>query len=230
MTPAPRSNYKAVWNTLSQTQESAILHVCGYVDELRFCNDAEDTLGLLRGTIGLRADDVVLEIGCGVGRLGRVMAPFVKEWIGCDVSSNMLRHAQRRLLGLANTRLVEISGYDLRPIPDSSVDAVYCTAVFMHLEEWDRYSYVLEAMRMLKPGGRFYCDNADLESEQGWRMFEEGRRFRPDERPPQISKCSTVPEIETFLKRAGFKDVRVERRQNLWVYGWAVKPEQPSSP
>jgi SAM-dependent methyltransferase len=203
------------------------MHVSGYVDEPRFHNDAEDTLGLLRATIGVQPDDVILEIGCGVGRIGRVLAPFVKEWIGCDVSANMLRHASRRLTGIANTRLQEISGFDLGPIPDGSVDAAYCTAVFMHLEEWDRYSYVLEAFRVLKPGGRFFCDNAGLETEQGWRMFEEGRRlFSPDQRPPQISKCSTEPEIETFLRRAGFTDVRVSHRQDLWVFGWGAKPQR----
>ncbi len=220
-----RGDYKSIWNSLSGSKQDAYLYVSGYTDEDKFHQDAEDTVEILGETVGVRPDDVFLEIGCGVGRVGRVLSPFIKEWVGCDVSANMLRLAGRRLLGLQNTRLHEVSGYDLQPVPDASVDVVYTTVVFMHLEEWDRYNYVLEAMRVLKPGGRFYCDNVDLASPAGWAVFEESRlSFPPKERPAQISKCSTQPEIETFLKRAGFEDVHVAGRLDFWVYGWGKKP------
>jgi ubiquinone/menaquinone biosynthesis C-methylase UbiE len=220
-----RGDYKSVWNSLSTSKKDAFLCIAGYTDEDKFHADAEDTADILRQTVGVRHGDVFLEIGCGIGRVGRVLAPFVKEWIGCDVSANMLRIAGRRLLGLTNTRLQEVSGYDLQPFADNSIDVVYATVLFMHLDEWDRYNYVLEAFRVLKPGGRFYCDNIDLASPVGWRVFEEGRKvFKPSERPPQISKCSTKPEIETFLKQARFVDVRVDGRLDFWAYGWGKKP------
>lgn len=219
-----RGDYKSVWNSLSGSKAEAYHFVAGHNDEERFHADAEDTVDTLRETVGVHADDVILEIGCGVGRVGRVLSPFVREWIGCDVSRNMIGHAAYRLVGLTNTRLQEISGYDLQPIADASVDVVYTTVVFMHLEEWDRYNYILEAKRVLKPGGRFYCDNVDLASPAGWQVFEANRLLKPSERPAQISKCSTKPEIETFLTRAGFTDVHVDRRLDFWVYGWGRKP------
>ncbi len=220
-----RGDYKSVWNSLSGSKEAAYLVVSGYTDEDKFHADAEDTADILRETVGVRPEDIILEIGCGVGRVGRVLSPFVKQWIGCDVSTNMLRLAGRRLLGLDNIRLQEVSGYDLQPIADASVDVVYTTVVFMHLEEWDRYNYVLEAMRVLKPGGRFYCDNVDIASPAGWAVFEESRKtFKPKERPAQISKCSSQPELEAFLKHAGFADVKVAGRLNFWAYAWGTKP------
>lgn len=219
-----RGDYKKVWNSLSGSKEDAYLVVAGYADEQRMHEDAQDTLAILNYTVGVKPQDIFLEIGCGVGRVGRVLSPFVQQWIGCDVSANMLRISARRLMGLHNTKLVEISGYDLKPIPDASVDVVYCTVVFMHLEEWDRFNYMREALRVLKPGGRFYCDNVDLASEKGWAVFADSLNFPPGERPAQISKCSTKPEIETFLKRAGFTDVKVASRLDFWVYGWARKP------
>jgi len=218
-----RGDYKAVWNSLSGSKTDAYLVVSGYTDEDKFHADAEDTLDILRATVGIRPEDTFLEIGCGVGRVGRVLSPFVKEWIGCDVSANMLRIASRRLLGLPNIRLQEVSGYDLRPIPDASVDVVYTTVVFMHLEEWDRYNYVREAHRVLRPGGRFYCDNVDLASKAGWAVFEDSLRFPPGERPAQISKCSTQPELEAFLRHAGFNDVKVAGRLDFWAYAWGKK-------
>jgi SAM-dependent methyltransferase len=219
-----RGDYKQVWNSLSGSKEDAYLVVSGYTDEEKFHADAEDTLDILRETVGIQPQDIFLEIGCGVGRVGRVLAPFIQQWIGCDVSANMLRLASRRLIGIPNTKLVEISGYDLKPIADNSIDVVYTTVVFMHLEEWDRFIYMREALRVLKPGGRFYCDNVDLASEKGWAVFEDSLNFPAGARPAQISKCSTKPEIDTFMRRAGFEDVRVEGRLDFWVYGWGRKP------
>ena len=146
-----------------------------------------------------------------------------REWIGCDVSANMLNHAKQRMAGLKNIRLVEVSGYDLTPIPDESVDMVYCTVVFMHLDEWDRYHYVLEAKRVLRPKGRLFVDNFNLCSDVGWQVFETHRKaFSPQLRPAHISKSSTPNEIETYLKRAGLSNCKLRLKQE-WIQGWGVK-------
>src|SRR5438477_5702108 len=93
-----------------------------------------------------------------------------------------LEHAlagRRTIKGLSNVELVEISGYNLSGVADASVDVVYCTVVFMHLECWDRYNYVSEAFRALRPRGRIYVDNINLCSEGGWKVFETHRAFLP---------------------------------------------------
>ena len=110
----------------------------------------EETLRFLQDSAGIGNDDIVLEIGCGIGRVGKVAAPLCRKWIGCDVASKMLSLTAERLKDLSNVELVEISGYNLSGSADASVDVVYCTVVFMHLEPWDRYNYVLEAFRVLR--------------------------------------------------------------------------------
>src|ERR1044072_3433501 len=80
-----RGDYKSVWNSLAGSKRDAYLVVSGYTDEEKFHADAEDTMDILRETVGVRPDDVFLEIGCGVGRVGRVLSPFVKERIGWGV-------------------------------------------------------------------------------------------------------------------------------------------------
>ena len=77
----------------------------------------------------------VLEIGCGVGRLGFSIADHCKEWIGCDISGNMLKHAKKRLTEKRNVKFLELDENNLSSVPDKSVDVVYCSVVFMHLEE-----------------------------------------------------------------------------------------------
>ncbi len=217
-----RSAYKSTWNDLSTSLDRAKMHVTGYVEEDRIQTAAEETKRVLLSTVGIGSDDVVLEIGCGIGRVGGVIAPLCKQWIGCDVSTNMLQHAAERLKDYGNVRFVELSGYDLKPVADQSVDVVYCTVVFMHLDEWDRYHYVLEAHRVLRPGGRIYIDNFSLCGDEGWAVFERQRVGRPEERPAHISISSTPQEIETYLKRAGFQSVAVESH-TLWARGWGRK-------
>lgn len=222
--PPARSEYKKVWSALSATEDQAKLHVIGVTDEAAFQSTGEETLNLLQQTVGIRKDDVVLEIGCGVGRVGKVVAPLCAKWIGCDVSPNMVALASTRLRDLPGVELKEISGYDLNGVADASVDVVYCTVVFMHLESWDRYNYILEAFRVLRPGGRIYVDNINLCSDGGWNVFETHRAFSPMNRPPHMTQNSTPQEIETYLRRAGFREIQI-RTDDDWIRAWGIKPK-----
>jgi SAM-dependent methyltransferase len=225
MEPQPtRSEYKKVWSALSTTQDQAKLHVIGVTDEEALRATGKQTLAFLQESVGIRTDEVVLEIGCGVGRVGKVVAPLCRKWIGCDVASNMLALAAERLRDLPGVELKEISGYDLSGVADASVDVVYCTVVFMHLESWDRYNYIAEAFRVLRPRGRIYVDNINLCSDGGWKVFETHRAFSPTNRPPHMTQNSTPQEIETYLTRAGFADV-VIRTSDDWVRASGIKPE-----
>jgi SAM-dependent methyltransferase len=219
-----RSEYKKVWSALSTTNDQAKLHVIGVTEEAALRATGEQTLGFLQQSVGIRKDDVVLEIGCGIGRVGRLVAPLCRKWIGCDVASNMLSLAAERLSDLPGVELREISGYDLKGVEDASVDVVYCTVVFMHLEAWDRYNYVLEAFRVLRPNGRIYVDNINLCSDGGWKVFETHRAMSPANRPPHMTQNSTPQEIETYLTRAGFSDVRI-RTNDDWIRASGMKPE-----
>jgi ubiquinone/menaquinone biosynthesis C-methylase UbiE len=217
-----RSEYKKVWSDLSTSEEQAKLHVIGVTEEAALQATGEETLRFLQDSVGIGKEDVVLEIGCGIGRVGKVVAPLCRKWIGCDVAPNMLSLAAQRLKDLSNVELVEISGYDLSGVAGASVDVVYCTVVFMHLESWDRYNYVLEAFRVLRPMGRIYIDNINLCTDGGWKVFETHRAMSPANRPPHMTQNSTPPEIETYLKRAGFSDVRI-RTDDDWVRASGVK-------
>src|SRR3989304_2177249 len=103
-----RSEYKSVWNDLSDTEDRAKMHVSGYVEEEKYLHAANETKGRLEATVGIKPDDEILEIGCGVGRVGTVLAPVCKKWTGCDVSSNMLKHAAKRLSKFKNIRVIYV--------------------------------------------------------------------------------------------------------------------------
>lgn len=218
-----RNQYKALWNSVSKSEDEAKGAVSGYTDEDRYRETAQGTVALLQHCVGVRKEDVILEIGAGVGRVGAALAPLCKEWIGTDVSENMTQHMRRRLAGLGNVRIVATNGFNLSAIPSESIDLVYCTVVFMHLDEFERYGYVAEGFRILKPGGRMLVDNVNLLSEPGWQFFLEHCAIPAHERPPQISRTSTPQELEAYFRHAGFVDIG-QLDPDLWIVTFGRKP------
>ncbi|MGA2015770.1 MAG: class I SAM-dependent methyltransferase [Opitutaceae bacterium] len=220
-----RSAYKKVWDLQARDPDVASLSVAGHTDEATLELTARGFIDTLRSTVGVGPDDVVLEIGCGIARVGRPLSRECLHWFGADISAEMLGHAAARLGDRPNTTLVELSTVGLQEFPRDAFDLVYCTVVFMHLFEWDRYRYVEEALRVLRPGGRCYFDNFSLDSEHGWNVFMEGARYPLERRPAHLSMSSSREELGTYLRRAGFTDVRVHDLPNELIAATGRKPD-----
>src|SRR5207248_11422350 len=111
-----RSDYKRVWMTLSESLSSAKMHVSGTEDEAILEASGAGTSEFLLTNIGIDPTDVVLEIGCGIARVGKHLAGRCRRWIGADVSRNMVRFARERLCNFSNVDFVALSGTDV-PLP-----------------------------------------------------------------------------------------------------------------
>ena len=113
-------------------------------------------------------------------------------------------------------------------LQDASVDMVYSTIVFKHLEGWNRYTYVCEAFRVLRPGGRLMVDNINLPGEAGFAYFDQLRQtFVPDARPPGISKTSTPRELARYFERTDFVNSQLREQDiGLLTMTWGRKPHR----
>ena len=225
-----RSAYKKVWDQQAQDPDLASLSVAGHTDEATLDLTARGFIDTLRSTVGVDPKDVILEIGCGIARVGKLLSCECLHWFGADISGKMLGHGAARLRDRPNTTLVELSTVGLQEFPRDSFDLVYCTIVFMHLFEWDRYRYVEEAFRVLRPGGRCYFDNFSLDLEHGWNVFMEGSRYPLERRPAHLSMSSSREELGVYLRRAGFSDVRVHDLPNELIAATGRKPELGAGP
>ena len=99
---------------------------------------------------------VVLDIGCGIGRIAAELAPRVKEVHGIDVSGRMIETALRRCSALSNVRLMKSSGKDLREFDDGSFDAAIAVDTFPYLHQSGAAlvsTFFAESARVLKAGG-----------------------------------------------------------------------------
>jgi SAM-dependent methyltransferase len=81
----------------------------------------------------LGASAVVLDIGCGIGRVERALAPHVKSITGIDVSPVMIAEARRRCANLANVDFAVCNGTDLAAFAGQRFDLILAVDSFPYL-------------------------------------------------------------------------------------------------
>lgn len=112
----------------------------------------ERMLGMVDLSLG--PGDVVLDIGCGVGRLTRPLASRAGSVYGLDVSREMLKLAADHNPALANVEWLHGDGRGLSVLGDASVDGCFSHVVFQHIPDPAiTLDYVRDMGRVLRPGG-----------------------------------------------------------------------------
>jgi len=148
----------------------------------------------------------LLEIGPGGGRFSEVLLTHCDHLIAADTSRSMLDLLRGRFTAQRNISYVHLDGLGLRQIGTCSVDAAFSYGVFVHLQHWDIYNYLVEIERVLRPGGNALIQHSSTLSEQGWQYFLR-------EVPGQLNRHKLfgtytvmTPELMAeFARRAGLK-------------------------
>ncbi|WP_413578307.1 class I SAM-dependent methyltransferase [Bdellovibrio sp. HCB290] len=94
----------------------------------------------------------LLDVGCGVGHWGRLLAPFLAkdaQIVGVDREEQWVQKSQ--LAPIARPARYQIGDAQALPFADNSFDMVTCQTVLIHL--YDPQKALSEFLRVLKPGG-----------------------------------------------------------------------------
>jgi SAM-dependent methyltransferase len=203
-------SYKKFWNNQAQTPETALAAVDGSTDEAVVQRTGRFAAAQMIAALDLKTTDRVLELGCGVGRIGRELARNCAHWTGVDISEQMIKHAQERMAGLDNIAFHQLHRSSLDMIPDAGIDKAYSLAVLCHMDKEDLFLYLEELYRVLAPGGLIYVDTWNLANPTGWNRWRYEVRFwqRSDQaQRKDIARnqfCSP-DELALYAEKAGFE-------------------------
>ncbi len=110
-----------------------------------FRHDEEEAF--LREFLGTGGGQTCLDVACGTGRFGRVLAEAGYRAVGFDISADQLRFARGRLGAAVRA--------DARHLPVRDASAAVAAGMFFHTDVEDFAAVVRDVTRCLCPGGRF---------------------------------------------------------------------------
>ncbi len=152
---AKLANYWLIWEATGLLMPRRGLDFFApQVDEDTVEESGKQTAERLRQLVG--SDSVVLDLGCGLGRVAKYMAPLCKSLYAADASSSYCLRAKNHLRNLPNTKIVKVDGKTLVGFPDDMFDFVYSLGVLVHVKKEVAARYLQEVQRVLKMGGVFY--------------------------------------------------------------------------
>jgi SAM-dependent methyltransferase len=134
---------------------------------------AEATAEVVRVMAGwgvLGADRRALDLGCGIGRVARAVAPRLKEVHGIDIARRMVAAARRRCADLPNVFIMRSSGRDLAPFDSGTFELVYAVDSFPYIQRGGTAlveRQFAEIARVLAPGGDVALFNFSYRADPG---------------------------------------------------------------
>jgi SAM-dependent methyltransferase len=150
---------------------------------------------VVRDELGLDGGGRLLDVGCGTGQVGLLLAHLFEEVVGVDADAGMVakarREAERR--GVVNARWLRLRAEDLPA--GLGVFRIACFAQSFH---WFDRARVAEAVRaMLEPGGALL--HVEATTHQG----VEGAIGLPAPAPPRAEIAQLIQRYLGPVRRAG---------------------------
>jgi SAM-dependent methyltransferase len=118
--------------------------------------------------------NATVELACGHGRhCARLLGVKTSQTefhslVLLDVVEDNVLHCKKRFAGLPVISIYPNNGYDFHPVEDESVSAIFCYDAMVHFEYDAVLSYIQDAFRVLRPGGRALFHHSNLSKNPGW--------------------------------------------------------------
>ncbi len=118
----------------------------------------------------LGPEQVLLDIGCGIGRFELALASRVAQIIGTDISAGMIDTARRRCASQENTIFFHSRGIHLPTLGEAGFDCIFAVDSFPYIVQANPElpeKYVKDAARLLKTGGDLLILNYSYRADPG---------------------------------------------------------------
>ena len=203
-------------------------------EELFWALGRDDLNGLLTSLdMAIDPGAAVVEIGCGVGRLTRVIAERAASVRALDVSAEMLAIARRENAHLDNVEWVQGDGVSLAGIESASADLVISHVVFQHIPDPEiTLGYVTDTGRVLKPGGEAAIQLSNNPEAHTWKFsrtdrIKERLGIGPKGRTNEAWLGSAV-ELDDLTKAAEKGGLEIEKKTGEGTQYLLVRLKKPS--
>jgi SAM-dependent methyltransferase len=147
---------------------------------------------------------MMVELACGHGRHAAQIVDTVGLLFLLDVNEPNIQFCCERFDGRANVRCEVNSGFDLEPVETGSAASVYSYDAMVHFEPDIVGAYLLDAARVLRPGGRALLHHSAYSGNPGAHYSAN----------PHYRNYMTPDLFKHFAIRAGLTVVSQE------VFGW----------
>lgn len=176
---------------------------------------------------------LAVEIGCGLGRICVSLAERFDRVVGVDISPEMLTRA-REIASRPNVSFLLGDGTSLGQIRSGVADLVLTFTVFQHIPSAPIVErYIVEAGRILRPGGLFVFQWNNTPGSLRWRVRRWAlstaqrlgiKRERFGRHAPEfLGSRVAMNRVERALDAGGLDLVRTEGTGTLYAWAWAVR-------
>lgn len=150
---------------------------------------------------GLRDGTVMLDMGCGSGRLSTALSDLDIDYTGTDIVPDLLAYARSR--SRKSFKFVLHTELSV-PVPDSSLHTACAFSLFTHLHHDETYIYLQDAFRALKPGGTMIFSFLEFAADYHWHVFADTAANKKAGVPQHLNQFIERNAISLWAKHIGY--------------------------
>jgi len=213
-------------NVWEVSAENALDALAGHSTREEFEADRRARADEVTGWCSIAPNKRGFEVGSGEGTVARLLAGRCLSLDCNDISASFLEMARANCAQYPNLSFHQIGSDYLDYLPAQTYDFGFALNVFIHLNPYDVFHYLVSVKKALKPGGVFYFDACTV-GEQTLPLFREHAamyRNAPD-RVRGLLNYNSPGIVRAVVQEAGLE---LSDRSLLSDAGWikvlTVKP------